>query len=117
VIEPLRLLAEALSGEPLRVAEARWLRLTAGSYSLLKDSRGPTAESIEIILDASAGEHEAAAIAYVRAGEPHRVFGHQRLSLIAFDRRPRAHRFDRYLPLTAGPAEVYRLRLALLPAP
>jgi hypothetical protein len=107
-------LAGELAREPLRVAGARWLRFHPGSYALLKDSRGAGEQAIEVTLDASAEESARAAVVYRRA-DSQSWFDHQPLSLLVFDRRPLGFRYDQYLPLTAGPAEVWRLRLTLQP--
>ncbi len=115
LIDFLRAMGEGLLGASLAVADARWLRLTAGCYSLLRDSRGPTEDSLELTLDASAGEHASASLIYARPDGPV-LFQHQPRSLIAFDRRPGAFRYDQYLPLAEGPADVWRLRVALKPA-
>lgn len=114
LIAELVALAAELAREPLRVAEARWQRFGPGSYSLLKDSRGAGERSIELTLDASVAESAHAAIVYRRA-DSQAWFDHDPLALVIFDRRPLGYRYDQYLPHTAGPAEVWRLRLTLQP--
>ena len=113
LIEPVGVLVATVTGESLRLASAQWQRFTPGSYALHKDSAGAGERSVEATLDFSAAAFPNAGFTY-RRGADTMPFTQEPLSLALVDRRPAAVRYDRYLPLSGAPAEVWRLRAAFI---
>jgi hypothetical protein len=96
----------------------RWTRLRRGDYSLLWDDHKsrPPERFVEATLDLSAGTTGQGHVIYTR-GE-HTVYTapqwHGGLALV--ERPPDVLRYERYLAHQVGDAEVWRLRIVLLPA-
>ncbi len=117
LLEELRALAEAIGGEPLALGPARFLRFVPGDYSLLQDSSGLAARTLEATLDLSPALCDHAEVNYLRGAETFAALPHVLRSLALVERTPETLRHERYLAHTRGPADVWRLRATLHPAP
>jgi hypothetical protein len=117
LFERLRALATRVTGRRLRVGRHRWTRLRHGDYALvLADLRLRTPGThVEVLLDLSPAATGAAEVVYLDR-DRHVVVGQQPGTAVLVGRRPTTWRFDRYLSARVGAAEVWRLRLALVPA-
>jgi hypothetical protein len=116
LIGRLAALAARVAGEELALEDARFLLFETGSYALAKDSGAAAARVVELTLNFSAAEHPAAAMIHALGGTTLAAVQHQPLSLSLIERPTGAVRSERYLPRSAGPAEVWLLRLTLAPA-
>lgn len=116
LFERLRALAARATGRALRVGRHRWTRLGHGDYALvLADLRLRTPGAhVEVLLDLSPGATGEADVVYLDR-TAHVVVPQRPGSVAIVGRRPTTWRFDRYLTARVGAAEVWRLRLALLP--
>jgi hypothetical protein len=109
-------LAAGILETELTPARARWVRMAHGDYALQKDDdrlwRGMTSH-VEMVLDFSAAQSDDAQIVY--SGKDGGVFWipQQPLGGALIDRRQPVSRYDRYLTIRVGAAEVFRLSLAL----
>jgi hypothetical protein len=109
--------AEHIVEKPLApmVEGSRWLRLAHGDYALSRDDVDRWAarpESYELVLDFSAAATAEAHIVY-SDGETGFVVQQEPSMLAVVERRAGLRRWDRYLTLRVGEAEVFRLSLPL----
>lgn len=114
--EQLAGFAAGLTGRPLAVHRARWVRLTRGDYALVKDDAHtrPPGRCVELTLDLSSGFHPEGECVYADGAEGVGVPALPGL-LVVVDRSPTSTRYDRPLTVRSGDgAEIVRLRLWLV---
>ena len=118
LFEALRALAERVAGRPLVLAAAFWWRFAHGDYQLLRGdavARLSPARHIELTLDFSSVETGQAEIVYTDGRESFFI-PQIPLSAALVQRVDALYRYERYLNHHVGEAEVWRLRLSLVPA-
>jgi len=110
--EELRTVAETVSGARLRrIRVLRIFRFRRGGYSLLYDDALSRIESgVEVTLDLSHSIVGAPAI--YRSGDRKLVVPQVPGLIAIVERTPDTYRYDRYVPASAGRAEIRRLRAA-----
>ncbi len=117
LVERLRGLAARIAGAPLALGRVRWLRFAHGDYALLwgdHATRRPEPH-LELTLDFSSRATNEAEIVYTRGAEAAFVVPQWPGCLALVERPPDLLRYERYLTHRVGEAEVYRLRIELLP--
>jgi hypothetical protein len=110
--EELRTIAETVSGARLqRVRVLRIFRFRRGGYSLLYDDALSRIDSgVEVTLDLS---HSIIGAPVIYQSGDRKLVVPQVPGLVAIvERTPDTYRYDRYVPASAGRAEVRRLRAA-----
>lgn len=108
--------AAGITGRPLAVHRARWLRLGRGDYGLVKDDghTRPPGRHVELTVDLSAGFHPDGECVYADGAGGVGVPALPGL-LVVVDRSPTSTRYDRPLTVRSGDgAEIVRLRMWLI---
>lgn len=118
LLDPLRALAEAVTGERFTVGGARLLRLAHRDYALLWEDAltRPPARFVEALIDLSEAASGEAEVAYCAGANP--IFTAPQLpgSAILVERAPGVLRWQRYLSHRVGAKKIHRLLVELLPA-
>lgn len=118
LFEELRALGERVAECPLVLAAALWWRFAHGDYQLLRGdavARISPARHVELTLDFSSVETDQAEIVYTDGTESFCI-PQIPLSVTFVQRVDALYRYERYLNHHVGEAEVWRLRLSLVPA-
>lgn len=108
--------AGRITGAPLAVRAARWLRFGRGDYALVKDDSRtrPPGDHVELTLDLSASATGEAELVYTALPDgPGTMLPQLPHVLFLVERTPASTRYDRPVTLRAGGVEVVRLRLWL----
>ncbi|UQA55176.1 hypothetical protein [Polyangium aurulentum] len=114
LFEGLVALAQEVTGEPLRVAAFRWMRLVRGDYALMRDDPAPLDRHTELTLDVSGDVTGAAEICYAHRGRLFHAVSQLPGAVGLVQRGPTIRRYDRYLNHAVRDAEIVRLTLTLM---
>jgi hypothetical protein len=117
LLERLLSFSSSLTGAPFALAHHRWLRFSRGDYQLMLGDaveRGATGSHLELTLDLSAADTGQAEIVYTDGAESLTI-PQLAGSLTLVERHDSLYRYERYLNHKVGDAEVWRLRLSLMP--
>ncbi len=118
LFDDLRAIAEQLAQGPLRIDQARWLRMKHRSYQLIKDDardRPVVSPHLELTLDFSAVATGQGELVYTDGNETW-VVPQVPGAISIVERELWLYRYASYLNLEVEGAVVHRLRLLLSPS-